>query len=204
MLPFVALDIETTGLDPRRDAIIEIGAVRFDGHQAAGAWQSLVNPQRPIPTHITQLTGITNQMVADAPPIKAVIQDFSNFVGDLPVVGHNIGFDLGFLKVHMPFEGNLVVDTFEIAAAVLPTAPRYSLSALVETLGSSNPQPHRAQEDAQATLEVLQKLFELGGALPLHLVARVRDNVSVILKPRPDACGAFRRGFVKRAELQLR
>ncbi len=180
MPPFVALDIETTGLDLRRDTIIEIGAVRFDGREVTGTWQSLVNPQRPIPAHITQLTGITNQMVADAPPIKAVIQDFADFVGDLPVVGHNIGFDLGFLKAHIPLEHNLVVDTFEIAAALLPSAPRYSLGALVETLGASNPQPHRAQEDAQATLEVLQKFFELGSALPLHLVAEITSALQGI------------------------
>ncbi len=173
MPPFVALDIETTGLDARRDAIIEIGAVRFDGSRGSGAWQSLVNPQRPIPPHITQLTGITNQMVADAPPIKAVIQDFADFVGDLPVVGHNVGFDLGFLKIHTPFERNPVIDTFEIAAVLLPTAPRYSLSALVETLGVQNIQPHRAQEDADATLAVFQKLYELGQELPVHLIAEI-------------------------------
>ena len=70
MFPIVALDLETTGLDPFRDAIIEIGAVKYDGTKISGKWQSLINPQRLIPAPITQLTGITNQMVQDAPPIS--------------------------------------------------------------------------------------------------------------------------------------
>jgi len=173
MFPIVALDLETTGLDPFRDAIIEIGAVKYDGSQIIGKWQSLINPQRLIPAPITQLTGITNEMVQDAPPIKAVIQDFADFVGDLPVIGHNINFDLNFLRIQYPFDKNPVNDTFEIAAVLLPSAPRYSLSALVDTLEVSNLQPHRAQEDAEATLAVYVRLFEKACELPLHLLAEI-------------------------------
>jgi ATP-dependent DNA helicase DinG len=173
MFPIVALDIETTGLDPLRDAIIEIGAVKFEGGQIVDRWHSLINPQRMIPAPITQLTGITNEMVRDAPPIKAVIQQFADFVGDYPVVGHNVNFDLGFLKVQHSFDHNVVNDTFEIAAVLLPSAPRYSLSALVDTLQVSNQQPHRAQEDAEATLAVCIRLFEKACELPLHLLAEI-------------------------------
>lgn len=173
MFPFVALDIETTGLDPHRDTIIEIGAVKYDGSKISGRWQSLINPQRLIPPPITQLTGITNEMVRDAPPIKAVIQDFADFVGDLPVVGHNVNFDLDFLKVHYPFSENPVNDTFEVAAVLLPSAPRYSLSALVDTLKATNLRPHRAQEDAEATLAVFVKLYELALELPTQLLAEI-------------------------------
>jgi hypothetical protein len=84
--PVVALDIETTGLDPHRDAIIEIGAVFFDGENEVKRWQSLINPQRLIPKLITQLTGITNKMVQDAPHIEEVIQEFSEFVGGFPLI----------------------------------------------------------------------------------------------------------------------
>ena len=158
MFPIVALDIETTGLDPHRDAIIEIGVVKYDGNQIAGKWQSLINPHQAIPQMITQLTGIDNQMVASAPPITAVIQDFADFVGDLPVIGHNISFDLAFLKLHLNFDNNPVNDTFEIASVILPSAPRYSLASLVDVLGIENLSPHRAQEDADATLEVFLRL----------------------------------------------
>ena len=173
MYPIIALDIETTGLEPHRDAIIEIGAVCFDGERVIGRWQSLINPQRLVPPMITQLTGITNEMVRDAPPIQAVIGEFADFVGDFPVVGHNVSFDLSFLKIHLPFDANPVNDTFEIAAVLLPTAPRYSLNALVDRLGLENLNPHRAQEDAEATLGVFRKLHELARGLPVHLTAEI-------------------------------
>ena len=173
MFPFVALDLETTGLDSHHDTIIEIGAVKYDGTQIVGRWQSLINPQRLIPKPIIQLTGITNEMVRDAPPIKAVIQDFADFVDDMPVVGHNVNFDLSFLRVHHPFDNNQVNDTFEIAAVLLPSAPRYSLSALVDILKLSNLQPHRAQEDAEATMAVLVKLYEMAYDLPVQLLSEI-------------------------------
>ena len=173
MFPIVALDIETTGLDKFRDTIIEIGAVKYDGTEIVGRWQALINPQRLIPAPIIQLTGITNEMVQDAPPISAVIQDFADFVGDLPVIGHNVTFDLGFLQIQHPFDNNPVNDTFEIAAVLLPSAPRYSLSALVDSLEVSNLQPHRAQEDAEATLAVFLRLVEKAKKLPLHLLAEI-------------------------------
>lgn len=173
MFPIVALDLETTGLDPLRDTILEIGAVKYDGKQITGRWQSLINPQRLIPAPITQLTGITNEMVRDAPPIKAVLQDFVDFVGDLPIVGHNVNFDLGFLRIHNAFNKNPVNDTFEIAAVLLPEAPRYSLGALVDRLQVENLQPHRAQEDAEATLAVFTKLIDKTKELPVSLLSEI-------------------------------
>ncbi len=181
MFPIVALDLETTGLDPSRDAILEIGAVKFDETGIIDRWHSLINPQRLIPAPIIQLTGITNEMVRDAPPIKAVIQDFADFVGDLPVIGHNVRFDLNFLKTKHAFDHNPVNDTFEIAAVLLPSAPRYSLSALVDTLEVSNLQPHRAQEDAEATMAVFLRLIDKARALPIHLLAEIVQDSQNIL-----------------------
>jgi DNA polymerase-3 subunit epsilon/ATP-dependent DNA helicase DinG len=173
MFPAVVLDIETTGLDPHRDAIIEIGAVKYDGNQIVGKWQSLINPQRAIPPMITQLTGINNRMVASAPLITEKIQDFTDFVGDLPVIGHNISFDMAFLKLHHNFDNNPVNDTFEIASVILPSAPRYSLASLVDVLAIKNLSPHRAQEDADATLEVFLRLLGKARVLPAHLIAEI-------------------------------
>ena len=102
-----------------------------------------------------------------------MIQDFADFVGSLPVIGHNVSFDLSFLKIHQNFDLNPINDTFEIAAVLLPTAPRYSLGALVESFGLSNLNPHRAQDDAEATMAVFQKLHQLAGELPLHLLAEI-------------------------------
>ena len=86
----VALDIETTGLDPKNDKIIEIGAVRFSGSKIEGEFNSLINPGKNIPPFISQLTGITDAMVRGAPPVEEVIEQLANFVKDTPVVGHNV------------------------------------------------------------------------------------------------------------------
>ena len=173
MFPVVALDLETTGLDSEIDAIIEIGAVKYDGEKQVGTWHSLINPQRLVPPMITQLTGIDSKMVATAPPISAVIQDFVDFIGDSPIIGHNISFDLSFLKTFHNFTGNPINDTFEIAAVILPSAPRYSLAALVDELEIKNLSPHRAQEDAEATLEVFMRLLEKARPLPVQLIAEI-------------------------------
>ncbi|MEW6240548.1 MAG: 3'-5' exonuclease, partial [Chloroflexota bacterium] len=98
MTSIVAIDIETTGLESKTDSIIEIGAVRFNGKRVEDEWTSLINPNRHIPEFISALTGINDEMVRQAPRIKDIAHELEAFVGDLPVVGHNVRFDLGFLK----------------------------------------------------------------------------------------------------------
>ena len=169
----IALDIETTGLDPEKDRIIEIGAVRFTDRRVEAEWSTLVNPGRPIPPFITQLTGITDQMVLHAPPIKAVLPELIDFVGDEPVVGHNVGFDLSFLRRIGILAGNEAIDTYEMAAVLLPGAPRYSLSALTQALGVMLPASHRALDDAHATRGVYLRLAEEAQRLPISLLAEI-------------------------------
>jgi len=173
MFPVVVLDIETTGLDPLRDAIIEIGAVRYDGSGINDTWHSMVNPQRLVPAEITQLTGIDTSMVQDAPLIQQIMPQLVDFLGSAPIVGHNVSFDLSFLKIHHPLDSNKAIDTFELASVLLPRGPRYSLAALVEVLALENLSPHRAQEDAEATLSVFLKLIEIAHKLPLSLIAEI-------------------------------
>lgn len=171
MPSIVALDIETTGLDPRSDAIIEIGAVRFSGTRVEGEWSTLINPGRPIPGFITQLTGITNEMVRNAPPFKAVIQDLEDFVGGAPVLGHNVRFDLSFLQQNGILKENEALDTYELAAVLMPTASRYNLGALGQQLGILLPATHRALDDARVTHAVYAHLYEEGMRLPTGLIA---------------------------------
>ncbi len=171
MPPIVAIDIETTGLDPYSDAIIEIGAVRFNGRRVEAEWQTLVNPGRPISAFITQLTGITNEMVRNAPPIKAVVQDLAAFTGDAPVLGHNVSFDLSFLQRQNILRFNQAIDTYELASVLLPTASRYNLGALGQALGILLPATHRALDDARVTHAVYTQLIELAQQLPIELVA---------------------------------
>jgi DNA polymerase-3 subunit epsilon/ATP-dependent DNA helicase DinG len=180
MTPIVALDIETTGLDPENDAIIDIGAVRFNGNRVEDRWETLVNPGRRIPREITRLTNITDSMVRNAPPIHDVIDDLEYFVGDLPIVGHNVRFDLGFLRRYNILKYNDALDTYDMASVLIPNAGRYNLSALGQSLGILQKPNHRAMPDASVTHQVYIRLFELASSLPLELLAeivRLGDNV---------------------------
>jgi DNA polymerase-3 subunit epsilon/ATP-dependent DNA helicase DinG len=175
MQTLVALDLETTGLDPQRDAIIEIGAVKFRGHRVEAEWSSLVNPGRPLTPFITDLTGITDDMLANAPRITSVQNEFAEFVGDLPILGHRVEFDHGFLAARGLFDDNPLLDTFDLASVVLPSASRYSLIALANELGIPVQVSHRAFEDAQTTRQLFLKLYEAVSALPLNLVQTIAN-----------------------------
>ncbi len=174
MEAFVAVDIETTGLDPERDALIEIGAVKFGGNRVEAEWSSLVNPKRHIPEFITKLTGIDDAMVRDAPALPGVIRGLETFIGDAPIVGHNIRFDLGFLQRQIPLALNEIIDTYELASVLLPTAGRYNLGALIKELGIPLPAPHRALPDAQATHALYVRLLQLARGLPVELLMEIQ------------------------------
>jgi len=173
MNSFVAIDIETTGLDNDREAITEIGAVKFKGNRVEDEWSSLINPNRHIPEFITGLTGIDDAMVRAAPRVRDVAHELEVFVGDAPIVGHNIRFDLGFLQKQIPFSFNEVIDTYELASILLPNASRYNLGALGKELGVALPATHRALDDARATHGVFSRLYEMARALPLDLIAEI-------------------------------
>ena len=173
MSSIVAVDIETTGLNLDEDVIIEIGAVKFNGRRVEDTWTTLVNPHRSIPRFITQLTGISNAMVRNAPNLTDVMDDFVRFVSDVPVVGHNISFDLKFLQRAGALQYNIDIDTYELAAVLMPTASRYNLSALAQQLGVLLPATHRALDDARATHAVFIELIHKAEALPLDLLAEI-------------------------------
>ena len=180
MSSIVALDIETTGLSPEGDAITEIGAVRFNERRIEGEWHSLINPGRRIPPQITQLTGITDAMVRNAPMIGDVLEDLESFAGDAPILGHNVGFDLAFLNRQGIFRYNDPLDTYDMAAVLMPTAGRYRLGSLAQSLGILLPATHRALDDARVTHAVYQSLYQEALNLPLEILAeivRLGDNV---------------------------
>ncbi|HSJ86046.1 MAG TPA: exonuclease domain-containing protein, partial [Anaerolineales bacterium] len=173
MRSIVAVDIETTGLSPDRDAIIEIGAVKFKGHRVEAEWTTLVNPGRHIPEFITGLTGISDVEVRSAPSLMKVAPDLDAFVGDAPVVGHNVRFDLSFLQRLGLFEYNDVIDTYELASVLMPTASRYNLGSLGKQLGILLPATHRALDDARVTMAAFNRLLEMARDLPLDLVDEI-------------------------------
>ncbi|MFO7889485.1 MAG: exonuclease domain-containing protein [bacterium] len=173
MSSIVAVDIETTGLNLDEDVIIEIGAVKFNGRRVEDEWSTLVNPRRSISSFITRLTGISNNMVRNAPVLPDVMGDLIAFVGDAPVVGHNISFDLSFLQRAGALKHNQDIDTYELAAVLMPTASRYNLSALAQQLNVLLPATHRALDDAKATHAVFIALLEKAHELPLELLAEL-------------------------------
>jgi DNA polymerase-3 subunit epsilon/ATP-dependent DNA helicase DinG len=156
---YVALDLETTGLDPERDRIIEIGVVRFQSDGEIQTWSTLINPGCPIPPRIEQLTGISNAAVSRAPTLSMVLPSLRQFVGDATLVGHNLAFDLSFLRQADFLTRNPTVDTFTLAAIVLPRQKSYALSALAETLNVKLSTAHRALADAQATADLFRALI---------------------------------------------
>jgi ATP-dependent DNA helicase DinG len=173
MQSIVSIDIETTGLDENRDSIIEIAAVKFKGSRIEDEWTSLINPNRHIPEFITGLTGIDDAMVRQAPRFRDLASALEKFVGDAPIVGHNIRFDLGFLQKQIPFSNNAVIDTYELASVLLPNASRYNLGALGKELGILLPATHRAMDDAKVTMAALNRLFDMASELPVELIAEI-------------------------------
>lgn len=169
----VALDIETTGLDSRKDAIIEIGAIRFNGSRIEGEFNTLINPNRLIPPEITQLTGINNEMVRKAPPLSAVLQELIDFVGECPVVGHNVQFDLGFLFQAKVLKYVQAIDTYELASVLMPLASRYNLGGLCQQLNIPNIGAHRALNDAKMTHKLFLAMYDLAVELPVDVLAEI-------------------------------
>lgn len=173
-MPFiVSLDLETTGLDPTLDSIIEIGAVKFNDSRIESEFTTLINPRKPIPAFITNLTGISNSMVQQAPFLQQALPELVDFIGNAPILGQNIGFDLAFLQKNGAFRNNPALDTYELAAVLMPTASRYNLGSLARQLGVLQPATHRALDDAKATHAVYLKLLAKMEELPLDLVAEI-------------------------------
>ena len=124
---WIAFDLETTGLDAQKDAIIEIGAVKFQGGRTLDTFESYVNPQRRISPFIASLTGIRQRDLDRADPIERVAASFISFVGASPLIAHNADFDLGFLRGNGVELTNPVVDTYDLAYTIRPDSPSYSL-----------------------------------------------------------------------------
>jgi DNA polymerase-3 subunit epsilon/ATP-dependent DNA helicase DinG len=169
----VAIDVETTGLDPERDAIIEIGAIKFKGSRIEAEWSSLVNPRRHVPEFITSLTGIDDAMLRQAPSFHEIAPAIESFIGEARLLGHNIRFDLGFLQRGLPLVNHEVVDTYQLAAVLLPSASRYNLGALGKELGVLLPATHRALDDARVTHAIYLRLVELARQLSVELVQEI-------------------------------
>ena len=178
---FVIVDLETTGASPKKGAAItEIGAVKVKSGQYLGNFESFVNPLTPIPEYITQMTGITDLMLAKAPVIDEILPAFLEFAGsagETIIVAHNAPFDLRFLKsaakeLDLDWPKFKTLDTVTIARQVLSKedVPNCKLSTLAQFFGTKTEPNHRALDDAKATTEILHGLIERLGSFEVYNV----------------------------------
>jgi len=181
-LTFCVVDLETTGGSAAGGSMItEIGAVKVRGGEVLGEFQTLVNPHTQIPAFIAVLTGITNGMVCDAPPIESALPAFLEFAAGSVLVAHNAPFDVGFLQHFAREQGRPwprfeVLDTAKLARRVITRddAPNCKLSSLARVFNSATTPNHRALSDARATVDVLHGLMERLGGLGVHTLEELQ------------------------------
>ena len=160
----IVFDIETTGLSVQNCKITEIGAVKVQGGQVLDTFNTFVNPGVPIPENITQLTGITDEMVADAPPVDAALRAFFDFTGDRLLIAHNAGFDTSFIRraaeeCGLPFD-NPYLDTVSMSRYVNPELKRHRLDTLAEYFQLGDFNHHRASDDAEMLAYIFFKMID--------------------------------------------
>ena len=180
---FVAFDFETTGLDPFHDRIIEVAAIRFENGEIADRFSTLVNPQRKIPSKITDITGISNSMVSSSPKEELIIDDLLKFLDNKPLVAHNIKFDESFLKqlcerFGKPSIDIIAYDTLQLARSILFDQPVFNLSALSDYYGLSYKGAHRAEKDTENTGKIFLELVEKLAGYPLDMISKINSFIS--------------------------
>ena len=162
---FVAFDLETTGLSPENDTIIEIGAVVLQRGKEISRFQTFVDPKRPLERKIIDLTGITDEMLRDAPTIDKVLPEFLAFVGDRPLIAHNAKFDTGFIRAECQRQGieyNLTsVDTLPLSQQLLPQLSKFKLDVVAKALTLPSFNHHRAADDAMTCGLIMMKLIPM-------------------------------------------
>ncbi len=170
---FVSLDLETTGLDPHADQIIEIGAVKFRGQEILGTFETYVDPRMPIPKFIERLTGINQNMIENAPLFPDVAYDLAAFLGEHPIIAHNVAFDIRFLLTKGLRLTNKTYDTWDLASVFLPKAMDYSLPILSKKLNINPGRSHRALDDAQTTRQLFLGLMAYASKIDPETIDRL-------------------------------
>lgn len=159
MSTYIALDIETTGFDPEKDQIIEIGIIKFNENEIIDTYETLINPGREIPPFISHMTGIKDEYLTDAPTLEQIKDELVKFIGNYPIVGHNINFDITFLKQKGVPIFNEEYDTLQLSSMLIPHLPSYSLDTLTRTLKIEHLNRHRALSDTRASYDLFMILL---------------------------------------------
>lgn len=164
---YVVVDLETTGISPARDRIIEIGAVRVEHGTVTAEYSKLVNPGRPVGGFITGLTGISDEMVGNASPTEAVLPDFlAHLRPSDTIVAHNANFDINFLydncmrTLGKPFSYDFI-DTLRLSRALFPQERQHRLVDLIQRFGIADEEEHRGLSDALQTVECYERMKPL-------------------------------------------
>lgn len=165
---FIVFDVETTGLSAvDGDRIVEIAAIKFKDLQPVATFHSLINPQRDVPAGATNVNGITNEMLQDAPTAREFLPGIIDFIGGGCIVGHNVKFDLNFVCYELAMNGRKLreetpaIDTLKMAKALIPYLSSYKLSHIAGALGITIGETHRALSDTKLTAEVLSRLVDM-------------------------------------------
>ncbi|MDR1663953.1 MAG: type I-E CRISPR-associated endoribonuclease Cas2e [Clostridiales bacterium] len=162
---YVVVDVETTGLEPETDELLEIGALKVSAHEIIDTFQSIIHIERPIPPHIKSLTGITDERVHEnGRPILDVLNEFFAFIGALPIVAHNVDFDTGFLLSACARHGlrlfsNRCIDTLSLAKRLIKDIPDHKLGTLANYFNLPQNNAHRSLGDCQTTKALFEKLI---------------------------------------------
>jgi len=222
---YCVIDVETTGRSPQWDHIIEVAALKISDGQEVGRFSSLVQPpSMPGGTYVDEfiaaLTGITDEMLESAPFAPDVLAEFASFVGDIPVVGHYVGFDINFLYdsfdryLDRPFS-NDYIDSLRIARKLHPEMPHHRLEDLVDLFSITHNDAHRAMGDVEATAECFARLkdealerygsegefqiaFQSGGSHPPHGAAHHGDALRTIEGDPALACACVFTGKLEK------
>jgi len=185
---YVSLDLETTGLDPSRDRVIEVGAVAFTADMTLATLERLVDPERPLPEAVARLTGISQADLRGAASAESALGELADFVRGRQPVGHGARLDVDFLTASGVWErGWEILDTLDVARILLPGAASHSLPLLAIELGFSQPRPHRALDDADATRQLLLRLREEAAALDEGL----KESILALVAPYGWAVARF-------------
>jgi len=181
---YAALDLETTGLDPARDRVIEVGAVAFTPEGVTASMERLVDPGRSVPEPVLRLTGIRPEDLRGAATAETALAELGEFLRGRQPVGHGARLDVDFLTAAGHWEqASEILDTLDVARILLPGAASHSLPLLATELGFSQPRPHRALDDADATRQLLLRLREEAAALDEGLKESLLALVAPYLWP---------------------
>ena len=162
---YCVLDIETTGLSYRTEKITELGAIKIKNGEVIDTFECFVNPEKPIPQKVVEVTHITDDMVKDARTIKEILPEFLEFMGDSVLIAHNADFDIGFLKHNAEELGykldNTYIDTLRLAKDLFPEYKKYKLGIIAEKLGIVVEVAHRALDDVKTLVEVFKIMLKM-------------------------------------------